>query len=242
MSLWRALVRRRRILAWGGALCLILMVPSALALMIDDRALNGVSIWIEPLRVQASTALFLLTLAWFYAYVRQAFWRSVFGGMIAWIAVTTGLFEVGSITLQAALGQASHFADGDPFHAAMSRLAGLAAVLLTLTAPLLAIGVARASDSTLAASYRQSVILGLVLTFALSLVVNIVQGPGNAWSRDDGDLWVAHVLGLHAMQVLPLFGWGVSALWPGRGGVVVIWIAAVAYAILTVGVALQAFG
>ncbi len=257
MRLWRALVRRRRILAWGGALCLLLMIPSALMLPFDDRTLNGVSVWLKPLKFQLSTGLFLLTLGWFYAYVRPAFWRSVFGGLIAWLAFATGLFEVLYITLQGALGQASHFNDSDPFHSTMYTVMGIAAVLLALTAPLLAIGVARASDSGLNPAFRWSVVLGLVLTFGLGAVVGGILGSGDGhwiggtpsdagglplfgWSRDGGDLRAAHFLGIHAMQILPLFGVLVSRVSRGATGVVLVWLAALAYAALTIALATQA--
>lgn len=257
MALWRELVRRRRILAWGGLLILALMIPSALGLILDPRQLGGAPVWLKPLKFQLSVGLYLLTLAWFFGYVRPAFWRSAFGGLIAWIAVLTGLFEVVYITLQAALGQASHFNVSDPFHIAMYSLMGVGAVLLGAMAPLLAIGVSREQAGGLHPAFRLSVALGLVLTFVAGAVVGAILSAGEGhwiggtpsdaggvpvfgWSRDGGDLRVPHFFGIHAMHVLPVFGWLLTRVWRGRSAAIVVWIAALAYAGLTAALTLQA--
>lgn len=256
-ELWGELRRRRPVLAWGGLLILLLMIPTGLALAIDPRQLGGAPIWLKPLKFQLSVGLYLLTLAWFFGYVRAAFWRSAFGGLIAWIAVLTGLFEVIYISVQAGLGQASHFNFTDPFHILMYSLMGLAAVLLTGMAALLAIGVSREQEGGLHPAFRLSVALGLALTFVLGVSVGGLLSTGQGhwiggtqsdlggvpvfgWSRDGGDLRVPHFFAIHALHVLPVFGWLLTRVWRGRNALVVVWIASAAYALGVVAVTLQA--
>lgn len=257
MDVWTELKRRRPVLAWAGLLILLLMVPTALGLAFDPRQLDGAPVWLKPLKFQLSVGLYLLTLAWFFGYVRPAFWRSAFGGLIAWIAVLTGLCEVVYISVQAGLGQASHFNTSSGFHIAMYALMGIGAVLLTAMSALLAIGVSREQAGGLHPAFRLSMVLGLVLTFILGGAVGGVLSAGGGhwiggtrsdlngvpvfgWSRDGGDLRVAHFFGIHALHVLPVFGWLLTRVWRGRGASTVVWIVAIAYGLVVAALTLQA--
>ena len=59
--------------------------------------------------------------------------------------------------------------------------------------------------------------------------------PGTGWSREHGDLRVPHFIGLHAMQVLPLFAWLL-----GRNRPTLVVLAGTAYAGLYVILLMQA--
>jgi hypothetical protein len=245
-SLWR---REPRLVTFA-AIMLVAMVPAAVALGLDDRTLRGVNVWVKPMKFMASVALFALTTAWFAAHLSEAARRGRAFGALVWTLIATGGFEVVYITLQAALGEGSHYNVGDPFHATMYTLMGIGALVLTASQPVLAWQLYRHRDPSLTGAYRQAVLLGLVLTFVLGagvgMALSAIQPPTGAslpllgWSTVGGDLRPAHFFGIHAQQLLPLAGAAIVAAGVRRGE---RWVQAVAavYAIFTVALVVQAF-
>jgi hypothetical protein len=231
-SPWAALWRREPRLVAFALLMLLLMLPAAIGLGLDDRALRGVNVWVKPMKFMASVALLALTTAWFAPLLPAAVRRGRSFSLLVWTLIATGGFEVGYITLQAALGQASHYNVGDPLHAALYTLMGSAAMVLTATQPWLAWLIWRHGDRRIAPAYRLGVLLGLGLTFVLGASVGILLGGGQpatgvglpvvGWSRSMGDLRVAHFVGIHAGQVLPLAGFAL-AQWRPREAVAGVW-------------------
>jgi hypothetical protein len=238
---WQPLWAADRRLAAFALVMLALMVPAAIALGLDERTLRGVNVWVKPLKFMASVALFALTTAWLAtALPREVRAGRAFGALV-WTLIATGGFEVAYITVQAALGQASHYHVADAFHAAMYTLMGVGAMVLTATQPWLAWLLWRHGDRSLAPAFRHAVLLGLVLTFVMGAGVGALLGnqqpptgpglPVVGWSTVAGDLRVAHFVGLHTQQVLPLLGLALAAAWPRRA-VAGTWLAAAAWAAL----------
>jgi hypothetical protein len=63
--------------------------------------------------------------------------------------------------------------------------------------------------------------------------------PGLGWSTVAGDLRIAHFLGMHALQALPLLGWALSR-WVPRRAVVLTWLGTGLYAAAVAGLLLGA--
>lgn len=218
----RTLWQREPRLAAFGLLMLALMVPALIGLALDDRTLRDVNVWVKPLKFMASVGLLAFTTAWFIGHLPDTRRTSRAVSAIVWTLIATGGFEVAYITVQAALGQASHYHVGDTFHATMYTLMGAGALVLTATQPALAWQLWKHGDRGLAPAYRLSVLLGLVLTFVLGATVGMLLGgmqppagahlPVLGWSMTGGDLRVAHFIGIHAGQVLPIIGAAVVAL------------------------------
>ena len=155
----------------------------------------------------------------------------------------------------AALGTGSHFNLSSPIWETLYSLMGLAAVTLTSASLVMGLAIWRNPATGLAPALKLSVMLGLVLTFVLTVITagymasttghyvgTPVTGerlPILGWSREVGDLRVGHFLATHALHGLPLVGlvaarMGESA---GRG---VVWAAAAGYAALVLGTFAQA--
>lgn len=257
---WQAvddLLRRERRLATGGFVILALMVPTFLALTLDGRLLNGISIWIKPLKFQFSVGLYLLTLAWFIGALPDGVRRRRAVRILVSVALTASAFEIAYIALQAARGLPSHYYTTELFYQLMYTLMGIGAVSLTATSPALAVLLWYHRPQAWSTPFWLSVMSGLLLTFVLGAGAGAVLSSGNGhwigglrtdigsvpvfgWSRTGGDLRVAHFLGIHAMQILPLIGLATERRAVGRQGAILVAAAALAYCAATAFVFVQA--
>jgi hypothetical protein len=60
---------RERRLAIYAAILLALLLPMALAGILDDRLLRGAGVWLKPMKFALSIALLALTTAWFAGHL-----------------------------------------------------------------------------------------------------------------------------------------------------------------------------
>jgi hypothetical protein len=220
----RVIVRTSKILAVCVAVFAAgFLLCSALPLL-DNRLLLGVSVWEKPAKFFLSLGVHFATVAWAISLltvdVRQS--RAVRGA----VRLMTGaaVMELVVIVARAARGEASHFNVGTPFDAAVYAIMGVGSLVLTFTAGYLGYRIWR---------NRQGDVWRLAGGFGLMLgVVLATLTAGYMSSLTGGDLRVAHFVGLHAMQVLPL-----AAL---SGKPRVVYGAAVAVTVLTMLTFVQA--
>jgi hypothetical protein len=219
-SILAELQARQPLLARAGWIALGVLVFSLLAIAFDPRTINGVSVWVKPAKFAASFVAWFWTLAWAWGVLSAEAREGRAARIILWGTLAAAGFEQGWITWRAALGQPSHFAT-DALGAAMYSLMGLGAVVLVALAALLGLLVLRRPDPAQPLPWRAAVGLGLVIGGILGgftgASISVVGTPhlggtlGDAqafapffWSRDGGDLRVAHFLSIHAMQAVPL--------------------------------------
>ena len=221
---------------------------------VDTRTLQGDNVWLKPAKFALSLAVLYLTMApvieCLSAQVRQG--RTLRATLAVMILAT--VLEMGYIATQAGRGVHSHFNLDTPFTALMYTLMGIGAVALVAGVGVVGVLALRDRGARLGPALRLGVGLGFMLSAVLTLVVaGYLGGNGShfvgtpspsaarlpmlGWSLEVGDLRPAHFLALHAMQVLPLLG-----LWLDRrgGGQRLLWVAAAAYAALTLAVFAQA--
>lgn len=231
-------------------------IPLLGALAIDPRLFNGISVWVKPLKFLAATLVYLLTLAWFARHAaadvrHRPWWRWHERAVICAIVL-----EMIWIAGAAALGTASHFNLSSPLASSLYALMGLAAVLLTSASTTLAWAIHRHPGSDLPPAVGCALVWGLALTLPLTLVTAgtlsamgshwIGGTPSDAsglaimgWSRDGGDLRVAHFFATHAMHAVPLAGLLCWRLF-GRDALTAVRLAALAYAVFVAWTFVQA--
>jgi hypothetical protein len=226
---WDELHRRQPLLARFGIGLLALTAIALLLQLADQRTLaNGVNVWVKPAKFAFSTALFTLTAAWFYGYVREDRRGSRTLRLTAKLLAVSAALELAYIASQAAQAGESHFNLSSPFTAAMYGMMGLFALLLTATTLPLAWEIARRPAPGLQPEFRSAVVIGLALTFVLGTAMGgyMSAQPGHSvgatggavpvfgWNRSGGDLRIAHFLGIHAEQAIPLLGAVLAAVAP----------------------------
>lgn len=205
---------------------LVVLVIAATGLVADPRQITGNPAWLKPLKFAVSIAVYCATLAWLLTLV-QGQRRLV--QTAAWATGVALALELALIVLQVVRGTASHYNISTPFDAAVFQVMGallpavyggavVTAVLLTRQRglpPILAsgirgglvvclIGMAQAVLMLGNSGYADAGMLGA------HTVGSTDGGPGlpiTGWSTQHGDLRVAHFVGLHALQVLPLLAW-----------------------------------
>lgn len=215
------LLRRQRTLGLYGLAMLAFTGLALLLQLLDPRLLeSGVNTWVKPAKFFFSVSVFALTAAWFFGYVRPERRRAWTMRATVAMLVAAGTFELIYICWQAAQALESHFNVSTPFHVAMYALMGIAAVLLVGTTLPLAWEIGRRPARGLAPEFVAAVVIGLVLTFLLgggfggymsAQLGHSVGAEGGrtfffGWNRSGGDLRIAHFLGIHAQQAIPILG------------------------------------
>lgn len=249
---------RAPLLWWAGWAALALTLPLLLLMALDARSFNGVSVWLKPWKFHLSVGVHLLTLALVAATLSDLPGRQRALGRLGAVAVACAVFELAYITWRASRGEASHFNAGDPVAGLLYGLMGLGAVLLTGCAGLLGWWVARERHFAGGPVMQRGLALGLLAGWLLGTLTGAVVSaqtghwvggtPSDAgglpvlgWSRDGGDLRVAHFFGLHAMHVIPLVAWALHRLLPTRRALMGLGLFAAVYAAWTLFTLAQAW-
>lgn len=254
---WRA---RQPLLATLAELCLWALIPCALAMWLDARTVNGISVWIKPAKFFASLALYYATLAWMFGLLPRETQSTRSGRTIIGLAVAAGAYEMTWLVAAAVAGVPSHFNRTHWAWATAYNLAGLGATLLLVAVWMQGRLIARDRQVPLHPAFRLSLVIGARLAFVATLITAGVLASGNGhgvgaavandaagwpvlgWSRSGGDLRVAHFFALHAHQVLPLAGAAIVASgatnpsWASRA----VWAATLAYSAMIAGTFVQA--
>ena len=212
---WQSLSWTSKFLVSYGLIMLVALAISYAWSLNDQRLIREVGVWVKPMKFMLSTSLFALTTVWVLKVAHSHLDQMPVYPWIVALLVSTSLFEVVYISYQASQGLASHYNLSDPFHAFMFGVMALAAVGLTASQAWLAWEIWNEQKGADLPVETLGVIIGLTLTFALSTISGFMLG-GNQPPSGQGipivgwhlhkDIRPAHFLGVHAQQLIPLWG------------------------------------
>ncbi len=217
-----------------AAVALPLTVATLIGLAVDPRTITGAPAWLKPFKFAVSTIFYSGTLAWLLGYVtghrrlvavlgHLTTWGLVFELVIIILQVVRGRtshFNL-STTLDAALFSsmglmivlvflAGLVVGGLLLRQRLPEAAVGAALRWGLASALLGMGLAFVMTSSPSAAQTATMQAGQApATFGAHSVGVEDGGPGLplvGWSTVGGDLRVAHFVGLHGFQALPLLG------------------------------------
>ena len=219
MNTFLATLKSRNVILYRfGLLCLIACVLCAVLALTTTRQVLGINAFIKPAKFFLSTGIFCWTMAWFTWLLSQR--RQV--AIYSWGVVLIMIFELSIVAGQAALGKLSHFNVSTPLNGLLFSLMGLGITIFTGWTAYIGYLFFRLKSATIAPAYLWGIRLGILVFvfFAFEGFMMAAQlrhtvgapdgGPGLSvtnWSTHYGDLRVAHFFGMHALQLIPLFGY-----------------------------------
>lgn len=217
-NLFQTLRFRNETLFLFGLICLVSAVVFLILTQVTKVQVMGVNAWYKPFKFALSTTLYAWAMAWFCYYLMPRFNVSLFN----WVVISMLGFEVLYIAWQAGRGQLSHYNQSSPVYATLYSMMALAATIVVFWTAYVGILFFTRDFPALPSYYVWSIRLAIVLFVIFSLegyvmgsrMTHTIGGPdGGAglpivnWSTRFGDPRIAHFIGMHALQVLPLLSW-----------------------------------
>jgi hypothetical protein len=228
----RSSLRDQPGMAFTGILAVLMVVASLLGAIFDPKIITGEAAWVKPAKFGLSFAIYAASLIWMLSLLKPSAW-------VRWAGILTAVGFTVEV-LQVLRGVRSHFNQATPFDNTLWLLMGVFVGVIWVAGLIVAVLVWRAPNvnPTLALALKLGVVLMLVgaLLAGFMTVPTPEQlalgdagkpmplsgtntfgapegGPGLpfvGWSTVGGDGRIAHFVGLHALQVLPLVGWWIS--------------------------------
>ena len=208
---------RNETLFYYGFISLVLSGIFIILAKYTNTQVYNVNAWYKPFKFAFSTFLFAWAMAW-YCYYLPNFNIRLFN----WSVIILLGFEIVYIAFQASKGQLSHYNISTPVYAALFSMMAIAASLVTLYTAYIGLLFFTNSFPNLPNHYLWAIRFGIIIFvifsfegFAmgsrLSHSVGALNDNSNwfivGWSKTVGDLRVSHFIGMHALQVLPIFSY-----------------------------------
>jgi hypothetical protein len=218
MNFLQKIRERNNLLYVFGWLNVIAAVICAIMIAVTDTVVLGINAWIKPMKFYISIWIFCWTMAWYLHLLDNKKQVRRYSVML----VIVFIFEMLVINWQAANGRLSHFNVSTPLYGILFSLMGIAISIMAAWTGWIAWLFFRQKKFDAPITYVWAIRLGIILfvIFAfeggmmaskLSHTVGAQDGgaglPVVNWSKQYGDLRIAHFFGMHALQILPLLGY-----------------------------------
>ena len=221
MQFLNELRRRNPILYYFGWIYFVGGIVSVIMTQASGTIVLGINAWIKPMKFFFSIWIFCWTMGWYLEYLRNKRRVRIYN----WVVVIVMIIEQVIITWQAANGRLSHFNIATPFYRSLFILMGIAIATLTAWTGVMGYYFFRQNQFDVPMPYiwgiRLGIILFVIFSFEGGLMAGLLShtigapdgGPGLPvvnWSKQYGDLRVAHFVGIHSLQMIPLFGYYIA--------------------------------
>jgi hypothetical protein len=233
-AFWKRGWQASKPLMFTGLLMLLDIVVCLGGLAFDSAIITGQPAWLKPLKFAISVALYSFTLAWILSYIDRS--PGLMRAM-AWITSAVFVIEIIIIDVQAARDVTSHFNVGALLDRTLFSVMGAGIAIQWICSMVIAFALFRShfEDRSWGMALRLGMLISVLgsATGGFMVTPTSVQlkqahethhmpvagshtvgapdgGPGvpvTGWSTEHGDLRLPHFLGMHAMQILPLFAW-----------------------------------
>ncbi|MEU5693987.1 hypothetical protein [Actinosynnema sp. NPDC020468] len=243
---------------WLAAVMAVLTLGTVVGLLVDDRVIQGSSVWLKPFKFTLSLAVYSATLSWMLSLPHKGKrWTSGLASAIALILFV----EVGLVVVQGARGAFTHYnTSHDAFNQTVQFAFRFIMVMFALNIVLAAIltfqratGDRPTFHAVRAGLYLAitGMALGYLMIFNFGQKTTAVDAEGRtaklvgahsvgvpdggegmpvtAWSTTGGDLRVPHFVGMHGLQVMIVVAL-LTARLADRNRLRVVLVAAAGYA------------
>lgn len=215
MDFFTELAQRNLTLFLFGILCALGTIITGILSITTTTEVLGINAFIKPFKFFLSSVIFAWSMAWFVAYLNHPTTVNIY----SWVVILVLSFELAYITLKASQGELSHFNISSAQNALMFSLMGIAISIMTLFTLYIGILFFQGKFPDLPIAYLWGIRLGIIcfVIFAfeggimgakLAHTVGAADGGEGLkllnWSTKHGDLRIAHFIGMHALQILPL--------------------------------------
>lgn len=205
---------RNEAMFYFGSVNLILALIFLILIQTTTTQVYNVNAWYKPLKFALSICIYAWTIAWYMGYLIN-FNATIFN----WITIITLGFEIIYIALQASKGELSHYNLSTPLYSFLYVLMALAASVATLCTAYIGIHFFSNSFNNLPDYYVWAIRIGIVLFVIFSFEGAVMGGrlthtiggedgsvgiPFLNWSTRFGDPRIAHFIGMHALQIIPI--------------------------------------